>query len=81
MSRGGDRDFVKMSFRAVEVVDDQGRVDLDAFDKLVELALRDGIFDDAERRVLRTVISMVDPDGISPELKERIDKLREQHGI
>lgn len=81
MSRGGDRDFLEMTFRTVRVFRADGRVDVEALDELVEIALRDGRIDSDERAVMSTVLDRIDAKTLSRELAERVAELRERFNL
>ena len=81
MSRGGDRDFLKMAYRALDAFDDQGRPDMASFDDLIEIALRDGIFDGDEKRVMREVIARVDLSAISPDKQARLREIQDKYEL
>lgn len=81
MSRGGDRDFLKMAYKALDAFDDQGRPDMASFDELIEIALRDGIFDGDEKRVMREVIAKVDTSSVSDESFERLREIQDKYGL
>jgi hypothetical protein len=81
MSRGGDRDFLEMTFRTVRVFRDDGKVDLGALDELVEIALRDGRIDSDERAVMRAVLDRIDAKTLSRELAARVAELRERFNL
>lgn len=81
MSRGGHRDFLVIAHEALSLFDEQGSVDLAQFERLIEIALRDGVLDGDEKQVLRKLITLVDDDSISRELHDRIEKLHTQYGV
>jgi tellurite resistance protein len=81
MSRGGDRDFIEMTFRTVKVFRADGKVDLEALDELVEIALRDGHIDAEERAVMSAVLDRIDAKTLSRELATKVAELRERFGL
>ena len=81
MSRGGDRDFIEMTFRTVKVFGEDGKVNLEALDELVELAMRDGRVDGEEKAVLRKVLDRVESHTLSKELAAKVETLRKRFGL
>jgi tellurite resistance protein len=64
------RDYLEMSFQSINCFADDGKLDADELMKIFEIAKRDGVVDENERRVLRNIISRVTPEELTPEMKE-----------
>ena len=48
---------------------------------ITRLALRDGVIDDEERKVLHGVFERAHAGNITPEVREEIKRFREKHDI
>jgi hypothetical protein len=81
MSRGGDRDFLEMTFRTVKVFGADGKVDVKALNELVDIALRDGRIDSDERAVMSAVLDRIDAKTLSRELAARVADLRDRFDL
>ena len=62
------RDHLEMALKAVEAFRENGTLDASELREIVRIAERDGIIDNNEIRVLRSIISRVDPSEVDDEL-------------
>ena len=69
------RDYLEMTFRSIECFADDGRLDADELMKIANIALRDGVVDDNEKRVLRNIINRLNTTELDAELQEKINGL------
>ncbi len=76
-----NRDYLEISFRSIKCFSDDGKLDLHELNELVDIALRDGVIDDEERRVLGKIISLLKFEELTPAMQERIAALRSQYAI
>ncbi len=76
-----NRDYLEISFRSIKCFTDDGKLDLHELNELVDIALRDGVIDDEERRVLGKIISLLKFEELTPAMQERIAALRSQYAI
>lgn len=74
------RDYLELSFRAVECFGNDGRLDASELDRLIAIAERDGRFDVNEVRVLKNIIGRIRPDEVDAAMKARLDALAKQLG-
>ncbi len=81
MEKQKDQNGVELAYASLAVFADDGKLDIDELDLLLVLALRDGVIDEPERAVLRGVFNRVLEHEVSGDLWERIQVVREQHGI
>lgn len=75
------RDYLEMTFRSINCFSDDGKLDVNELDSLVEIAMRDGEIDDNEKRVLRNIIERLTPAELTADMQARVQGLKEQHGI
>ena len=66
------RDYLEMTFRSIECFADDGRLDADELMNIANIALRDGVVDDNEKRVLKNIIGRLNKDDLTDELQEKI---------
>lgn len=62
------RDHLEMALKAVEAFRENGTLDAGELREIVRIAERDGVIDNNEIRVLRSIISRVDPSEVDDEL-------------
>ncbi|MZR61538.1 hypothetical protein [Alcanivorax sp. DP30] len=75
------RDYLEMTFRSINCFSDDGKLDVNELDSLVEIAMRDGAIDDNEKRVLRNIIDRLTDAELTDDMQARVQGLQEQHGI
>jgi len=66
------RDYLEMTFRSIECFADDGKLDADELMTIANIALRDGVVDDNEKRVLKNIIARLNPEELDDELQEKI---------
>ena len=75
------RDYLEMAFRSIECFAKDGTLRLHELDELVTIALRDGVMDDNEKRVLRNIFSRLTPSELGQDMLERIAQIRAQYNF
>ncbi|MFT3735973.1 MAG: hypothetical protein QM776_13255 [Rhodocyclaceae bacterium] len=75
------RDYLEIAFRSIECFSDDGKLRVDELQKLVDIALRDGVVDANEKRVLRNIMRRLKTDELTPEMLSRIEAVRAATGI
>ena len=75
------RDYLEIAFRSIECFTNDGKLRVDEPDKLVEVALRDGVVDENEKRVLRNILRRLKTDELTPAMLAKIENVRAQIGI
>ncbi|WP_237054109.1 hypothetical protein [Marilutibacter chinensis] len=72
---------LEIALASIQVFTDDGRMDLQELDRLLELALRDETIDDDEKRVLANIFARAERDGVAADVATRIGEARRRHGI
>jgi DnaJ-domain-containing protein 1 len=75
------RDYLEITFRSINCFADDGKLDINELNSLVDIALKNGVVDDNERRVLRNIIARLDNIDLTSEMRLRIQDLREFYNI
>jgi hypothetical protein len=75
------RDHLEMAFRSIECFSNDGKLQVDELKKLLNIALRDGVVDENEKRVLRSILTKLKPDELTSEMVEVIAAVRKSAGI
>jgi len=76
-----NRDYLEMTFHSINCFADDGTLCIDELNQIVNIALRDGVVEDNEKRVLRNIIGRLNNDELQGELKERVQELRTLHSF
>lgn len=71
-----NRDYLEMAFRSINCFADDGKLDVAELDEILEIALRDGVVDDNEKRVLGNIISRLTPDELTSEMRSKVAKIK-----
>lgn len=76
-----NRDYLELSFKSIQCFANDGKLLLNEFQELIDIALRDGVVDDNEKRVLGNIIARLSPAELTKEMLEQIEQLRTQHAF
>src|SRR5690606_32400772 len=74
------RDYLEMSFRSIECFSNDGKLDAAELGKIVEIAERDGVIDQNERRVLKSIISKIKPHEVDAAMMARLAEISAKIG-
>ena len=72
------KDYIEMSIRASEYFSNDGKFDAQEMGKLIAIAERDGVIDQDEIRVLRNIISRINPDEVDEAMKAKLAEILEK---
>ena len=75
------KDYLEMSFRSIDCFANDGKLDVNELNEIVTIALRDGVVDDNEKRVLGKIISRLNASELQGELQERVKQLRAEYSF
>ena len=70
-----------MQYSFIRIFANDGTIDADELAMLERLAMADGLVDDRERNVLKTIFSLLNPDLVSEEVRDGIEQFKARHGI
>jgi len=70
-----------IALASIQVFTNDGTLDLAELQNLLDLALRDDVIDDDEKRVLGNIFKQAELGQLDPEVQARIAQARQQHGI
>jgi len=76
-----NRDYLEMAFQSIECFANDGTLKVDELEKIMTIALRDGVVDANEKRILRSIFQKLTPAELTPEMQRSIATIREQAGI
>lgn len=72
---------LEIALASIRVFTDDGRMDLGELERLLELALRDRVVDEDEKRVLANIFTRAEKDGVEAEVAARIAEVRRRHAL
>ena len=74
-------DYLEMSFRSINCFANDGKLDVSELNEIVSVALRDGVVDENEKRVLGKIISRLNAKELQGELEQRVNQLRKEYSF
>ncbi len=75
------KDYLEMSFRSINCFANDGKLDVSELNEIVHVALRDGVVDENEKRVLGRIISRLNAKELQGELEQRVNQLRAEYSF
>jgi hypothetical protein len=76
-----NRDYLEMAWRSIECFSNDGMLRSDELQRLLDIALKDGVVDDNEKRILRSIVGKLNPSELTAEMQAQLEQLRRQIGI
>ena len=74
------RDYLEMTFHSINCFAD-GTLCINDLNQIVDIALKDGVVDDNEKRVLANIIGRLNGTELQGELQQRVEALRSELNI
>lgn len=71
-----NRDYLELTYKSINCFANDGKLDLAELQKLVDIALRDGVVDEDEKRVLNNIISRINTSELQGELLDKVNGLK-----
>lgn len=66
------RDYLLMTYRSIDCFANDGQLKPEELQSIVDIALRDGVVDDNEKRVLKSIVGKLTIEELSPEMQEKV---------
>ena len=79
--RKKDQSSIELAHASLVLWADDGTLDAQELDTLLNIALRDGVISDSEKDVLRGVFNRVHEEDVDAEVWNKIQGIRKQHAI
>jgi hypothetical protein len=79
MNQSESRDYLEMTFHSINCFANDGKLDIGELDQIINIALKDGVVDDNEKRVLSNIIGRLTESELTPEMLTRMSQIREQY--
>ncbi len=71
------RDYLEMTFRSINCFADDGTLQASELQQIFDIALRDGVVDANETRVLQNIIKRIKSSELTEEMKSTLKKIEE----
>ena len=75
------KSHTEIAVASIRCFSDDGTLDIGELNFLLGLALRDGVVDDEEKRVLNNIFSKVGQTDVTPIVWDRIKEINQQHNL
>lgn len=75
------RSHLEIAIASIHVFSDDGQLNLAELENLLAFALRDGIVDEDEKRVLGNILTRTERDGVDADVQARIAEVRSRYGL
>lgn len=75
------RDYLEMSFHSINCFANDGTLDVQELEKILDIAKRDGVVDDNEKRVLSNIIGRLTDKELRGELRRRVEELQDEYQL
>lgn len=72
-------DYLELSYRSIQCFADDGKLLLEELDSLLSVALRDGVVDKNEKRVLENIFDRLTTRELTKEMQDRIEKIKQEY--
>ena len=69
---------VRIALKSMAAFANDGKLDLSELEELLAIAERDGSIDADEGRILRGIFDRLRPDELTPEVRARIEQVRQR---
>ena len=76
-----NRDYLELAYRSIQCFSNDGKLLLPELNQLMDIALKDGVVDDNEKRVLRAILRRLVHAELTPEMLARVKELQTKHGL
>ncbi len=76
-----DRSSIELAHASLVLWAEDGTLDAQELDTLLNIALRDGVISENEKDVLRGVFNRVHEEDVPADVWTKIQAIRKQHGI
>ena len=70
------RDYLEMTFHSINCFANDGALDLNELQQILKIALKDGVVDDNEKRVLANIINRLNETELDSELLSKVEEIK-----
>ncbi len=69
------KDHIQMALKSIEGFANNGKLDANELQEIIDIAERDGVIDQDEIRVFRSIISRIDPSEVDDEMRQKLTEI------
>lgn len=73
------KDYLELSFKSINCFANDGKLDVFELQSLLDIALRDGVVDINEKRVLENIFERLTNEELSGEMQAKIAEIKKAH--
>tara|TARA_R110001592_G_scaffold103298_2_gene291157 strand:- start:22026 stop:22265 length:240 start_codon:yes stop_codon:yes gene_type:complete len=73
------RDYLEMTFHSINCFANDGTLDVKELKQIVAIALKDGVVDDNEKRVLSNIIGRLNEAELEGELLAKVEEIKKTY--
>jgi len=72
-------DYLELTFKSIQCFANDGKLLVDELDDLLDIALRDGVVDKDEKRVLNNIFDRLTSAELTPKMLSAIDDIKKKY--
>jgi hypothetical protein len=74
-----NRDYLEMTFHSINCFADDGKLDVNELNQILAIALKDGVVDDNEKRVLSNIIGRLNEAELDSEMLSKVEEIKTEY--
>ena len=74
-----NRDYLEMTFHSINCFADDGKLDVNELNQILAIALKDGVVDDNEKRVLSNIIGRLNEAELDGEMLSKVEEIKAEY--
>lgn len=74
-----NRDYLEMTFHSINCFADDGKLDANELNQILAIALKDGVVDDNEKRVLSNIIGRLNEEELDGEMLSKVEEIKAEY--
>ena len=75
------KSYIEIALESIQAFANDGKLDTAEFQRMIDIALRDGQIDADESRVLGKIILQAEKSAVAADVQALIAKIRQRHGL
>ena len=75
------KSYIEIALESIQAFANDGKLDAAEFQRMLDIALRDGQIDADESRVLGKIILQAEKSAVAADVQALIAKIRQRHGL
>ncbi len=74
-----NKDYLEMTFHSINCFADDGKLDVYELNQILAIALKDGVVDENEKRVLSNIIGRLNESELGGELLSKVEEIKAEY--